>query len=78
LDSLGVVGAAGDQVEEVEDAAGELAFERPERLLVALAVGLVAGDVGLGGRVGAFLDDRDRVQRPVELAVAGSAEPVAR
>jgi hypothetical protein len=61
LDSVVVVGAAGDQVEDVEDAPGELAFECSEGLLVGLAVGLVAGDVGLGGRVGVFRDDRDRV-----------------
>jgi hypothetical protein len=77
LDALGVVGAAGDQVEDVEDAPGELAFERSESLLVGLAVGLVSGDVGLGGCVGAFLDDGDRVQGAVELAVAGSVESVA-
>jgi hypothetical protein len=44
----------------LEDAPGELAFECSEGLL-GLAVGLVAGDVGLGGRVGVFRDDRDRV-----------------
>ena len=65
------------EAEEVVEAAREVAFEAAERSLPGLALGLLAGQVGLGGRVVAGAGDGDDVQRVVELAVAAAVEPVA-
>ena len=59
------------------EAAREVAFEAAERSLPGLALGLLAGQVGLGGRVVLGAGDGDDVQRVVELAVAAAVEPVA-
>ena len=49
---------------------GEVALERTERFQAALTSLLFALQIGTGSRVAAALDDRDLVQRAVELAVA--------
>jgi hypothetical protein len=59
-----------------ERASGEVALEAAHRLARALALAHSAGDVGLGGRVAAPRE-HDRVQRPVQAAVAAAIEPVA-
>ena len=59
------------------DRPGEVALESTECFQAALAVLLFALQVGAGAGVAAALDDRDLVQRAVELAVAVAVEPVA-
>ncbi len=73
----GRVFAGVDAGEEPVDEAGEVALERAQALLRALAVGEVASEVLARGRVDAGLGERDHVQGAVELAVAGAVEPVA-
>ena len=59
----------GVLAQQLEDRAGEVAFERAERFQAALAGLLFALQVGTGSGVAAALDDRDLVQRAVEPAV---------
>ena len=59
------------------EAAREVSLEAAECSLLALALGFLARQVGLGGRVMAGAGDGDDVQRVVELAVAAAVEPVA-
>jgi hypothetical protein len=61
----------------VPDAAGEVAFEAGDGLGVGLALGALAGDVGLCFGVAAQPRDRDAVDGGVDLAVAAAVEPVA-
>ena len=64
-------------MEEVPDAAGEVAFEAADRFAVGLAFGGLAGDVGLCLGVAASAGDSDAVDRCVDLAVAAAVEAVA-
>src|SRR5450755_1566595 len=54
----------------------EVALEAAQRSLVGLALGLFAREVLLGGGVVLGAGDRDRVQRPVELAIPAAIEAV--
>jgi hypothetical protein len=63
--------------QQPEHRPGEVALERTERFQAALAVRLFALQVGTGAGVAAALNDRDLVQRTVELSVAVAVEPVA-
>jgi hypothetical protein len=58
----------------VEDVC-EVAFERAACFAGGLAFGELSGEIGLGLGVVALLDDRDAVQRGVELAVAACRSP---
>jgi hypothetical protein len=62
--------------QQPEDDAGEVAFEGAESFAAGLALGLPAFEVHAGASVPAALDDRDLVQRGVQLAVAVPAEPM--
>ena len=64
-------------MEEVPDAAGEVALEGAERFAAGLAFGLFAFDERLGFGVVAGLCERESVERAVELAVAAGVEAVA-
>src|SRR3954451_7022390 len=61
-------------VEEVPDAAGEVALEAAQRLAPTVALGELALQVGARGRVDAQARDGDAVQRAVELAIAAAVE----
>src|SRR4051794_6717329 len=65
------------RLEEVPDAAGEVAFEAADGFFGALAFGAFAGDVVLGFGVAAQAGDGDAVDRGVDLAVAAAVEAVA-
>jgi len=67
----------GGWLEEVPDAAGEMALEAPQRFAAALALGLTAGEIVGGGGVEASLGDGEAVQRTVELAVSTAVQSVA-
>jgi len=67
----------GGGLEEVPDAACEVAFEAAERFAVGLAFGGLASDVGLGLGVAAGAGDGDAMDRRVGLAVTASVEAVA-
>src|SRR5262245_5722691 len=67
----------GGWLEEVPEAAGEVAFEAADGFFGALAFGLFAGDVVLGLRVAAQAGDGDAVDGGVDLAVAAAVESVA-
>jgi hypothetical protein len=58
--------------EQVVKPAGEVSLEAAECSFLGLALGLLAFEVGLGGRVVVGAGDRDDVQRVVELAVAAA------
>src|SRR5450755_2957085 len=62
--------------EQAPEAAGEVALEAAQRSLVGLALGLFAREIFLRGGVVLGAGDRDRVQRPVELAVTAAVEAV--
>ena len=64
-------------LEEVPDAAGEVAFEAAQRFAAGFAFGLFAGEVGGGFGVEAAFADGEAVQGAVELAVAAAVEAVA-
>jgi hypothetical protein len=66
----------GDAFQDVEDDAGEVALEAAERFAAAFALGLLALQIGTGGRMRPRLRDRDPVEGAVELAVAFAVEPV--
>ena len=64
-------------MEEVPDAAREVAFGASECFAAGLSFGLFAGEVGGGVGVVESLGDRQAVQGAVELAVAAAVEAVA-
>jgi hypothetical protein len=64
-------------LEQVPDAAGEVAFEAADGFFGALALGAFAGDVVAGLGVAAQAGDGDAVDRRVDLAVATAVEPVS-
>ena len=64
-------------LEQVPDAAGEMAREAADGFSGGLAFASFAVEVGLGFGVAAGAGDRDPVQRGVELAVAAAVEAVA-
>src|SRR5204863_2088585 len=71
--ALGSAGGDGGRrvgLEQVPDAAGEVALEAADRFAAGLAFGLLAREVGVGLGVPPALGDREPVQRAVELAVA--------
>src|SRR3954454_9798983 len=65
------------RLEEVPEAAGEVAFEAADGFFGVLALGAFAGDVGLGLGVAAQAGDGDAVDGGVDLAVAAAVEAVA-
>src|SRR3954471_12780076 len=65
----------GDEV-SVEDV-GEVSFEGATGFSWGFAFGDLAGEVGLGLWVVALLNDRDAVERCVELAVAAAVQAVS-
>ena len=67
----------GGRLEQVPDAACEVAFEAADRFAVGLAFGAFAGDVGAGFGVAAGAGDGDAVNGGVDLAVAAAIEAVA-
>src|SRR3954451_8160573 len=64
-------------LEQVPEAAGEVAFEAADGFFGALAFGAFARDVVLGLGVAAGAGDGDVVDGGVDLAVAAAFEPVA-
>jgi hypothetical protein len=64
-------------LEGAEYLAGDDPLEASFGLPEGLAFGESASDVGAGGGVGAAAGQRDRVQGPVELAVAAPVEAMA-
>src|SRR4051812_1579553 len=62
------------RLEEVPEAAGEVAFEAADGFFGVLALGAFAGDVGLGLGVAAQAGDGDAVDGGVDLAVAAAVE----
>ena len=70
-------GDVGGAVQEVPDAADEVALEAAQRFAAGLAFGLLAREVGGGLGVVAGLGERESVERAVELAVAAAVEAVA-
>src|SRR5215217_8552525 len=64
-------------LEQVPDAAGEVALEAADGFFCALAFGAFAGDVVLGLGVAAQSGDGDAVDGRVDLAVAATVEAVA-
>ena len=70
-------GGLGVGLEQVPDAAGEVAFEAADSFAACLAVGLAAGQVGRALGVQAAFGDGQAVQCAVDLAVAAVIEPVA-
>ena len=64
-------------MEQVPDAAGEVALEAADRFAAALAFGAASGDVVARGLVAAGAGDDDAMKRRVDLAVAAAVEPVA-
>src|SRR3954470_16020905 len=72
-----LVRGGGVGLEEVPEAAGEVAFEAADGFFGALAFGAFAGDVVLGLGVAAQAGDGDAVDGRVDLAVAAAVEPVA-
>ena len=67
----------GGRLEQVPDAACEVALEAADHVAVGLALGAFAGDVGLGLVVAAGAGDRDAMNGGVDLAVAAAVEAVA-
>jgi hypothetical protein len=65
------------RLEEVPEAASEVALEAADGFFGALAFGAFAGDVGLGLGVAAGAGDGDAVDGRVDLAVAAAVEAVA-
>src|SRR5215216_4794021 len=63
-------------LQEVPDAAGEVAFEAAEGFAGGLAFGPFAVEVGAGLGVAAGAGDGDAVDRGVDLAVAAAVEAV--
>src|SRR4051794_22420037 len=68
--SVGRDGGLGVGLEEVPDAAGEVALEAADGFEAGLAFGLAAGEVSGGLGIQAALGDSQAMERAVELAVA--------
>ena len=64
-------------LEELEDAASEVALQAAPNFADRLAIGCAAGDVSLGLEVAAGAGEGNQMQRPVELAVTETIEAVA-
>ena len=64
-------------LDQVPDAAGDMAFEAADGVAVGLAFGAFACDVGLGLCVATRAGDGDAVNGGVDLAVAAAVEAVA-
>src|SRR3954466_13085481 len=64
-------------LEEVPDAAGEVALEAADGFAAGFAFGLTASEVGSALGVQAALGDREAVQGAVDLTVAAVIEAVA-
>src|SRR4051812_49590349 len=62
------------RLEQVPDAAGEVAFEAAHRFQAGLAFGALASDVVLGLGVASRPGERDPVDGGVDLAVAAAVE----
>jgi hypothetical protein len=74
----GVVSSSGGaRLEQVPDAACEVAFEAAHRFEAGLAFGAFAGRVILGFGVATGAGERDPVDGGVDLAVAAAVEAVA-
>src|SRR3954451_12213870 len=69
--------AGGGRLEQVPDAAGEVALEAAHRFQAGLAFGALASDVVLGLGVASGPGERDPVDGGVDLAVAAAVEAVA-
>ena len=67
----------GPVVQAAVDDIGEVALEGPASLARGLAFADLAFEERLGAGVVALLDDRDAVERGVELAVAAAVQSVA-
>src|SRR3954453_15981206 len=65
------------RLEQVPDAAGEVALEAADGFFGAFAFGAFAGDVVLGLGVAAQAGDGDAVERRVDLAIAAAVESMA-
>ncbi len=63
-------------MEEVPDAAGEVALEASECFAAGLSFGLFAGEVGVAVGVVESFGDGEAVQGAVELAIAAAVEAV--
>lgn len=72
----GVLGFERCLGQQTPEAACEVALEAAKRAFAGLALGLLAGQVLAGGGVALGAGDRDRVQRPVELAVSAAVQSV--
>ena len=57
---------------QAPDPAGEVALEAADRLLLGLAFGVSAVELGARGGVGAGAGQRDDMERAVELAIAAA------
>jgi hypothetical protein len=75
--SAGGDGGRGVGLEEVPDAASEVALEAADGVAAGLALGLPAREVGGRFGVQAAFGDREAMQGAVELAVAAAVEAVA-
>src|SRR3954449_2846861 len=75
--SVGGDGGLGVGLEEVPDAAGEVALEAADGFAAGLAFGLSAGEIGGALGVQAALGDGQAMQGAVDLAVAAVIEAVA-
>src|SRR3954470_21565267 len=64
-------------LEQVPEAAGEVALEAADGFFGALAFGALAGDVVLGFGMAAQAGDGDAVDGGVDLAVAAAVEAMA-
>ena len=72
----GLLLVGGRLGEKAVEAACEVSLEQAQRALLRLALGLLAGEVLLGGGVALRAGDGDDVQRVVQLPVAAAVEPV--
>ena len=70
-------GVVGPGVQSAVEDVGEVAFEGSAGFSWGFAFGDLAGEVGLRLGVVSLLDDRDAVERGVELAVAAAVEAVS-
>jgi hypothetical protein len=64
-------------LEQVPDAAGEVAFEAADGVAVGFAFGAFALEVGLGFGVAAGAGDGDAVDGGVDLAVAAAVSAIS-
>ena len=71
-----VVGLDG-VFEESEELAGDGSFQASFDFASTLSFGSASGSVGAGRGVVLQPGEHDRVQRPVELAIAGAVEPMS-